>query len=214
MWLFAVCLIIVSWLPAIAEERPQPDRWRGLILDQSTPEDAIEALGKPKADVKDRLVVPVIEKWFDPRLKKKVLRRLTFKGIQGFRRVDLLFRDDRLVVIQLFLKDTIMPTALGNIYDLEFQPMVPGLMEGMFPDDVERHKGVAYPKRYPPFYSLVAVTRRSVVSAAVKNNSMGGLMRGALLGVDPAGAGFPGVVATLQLISRSLENRAGESLLK
>ncbi|MFN2493643.1 MAG: hypothetical protein ABR501_12260 [Pyrinomonadaceae bacterium] len=44
-----VAALLLSCLSVAAQDTdgPQPDRWRGLILDKSTPADAIKALGHP-----------------------------------------------------------------------------------------------------------------------------------------------------------------------
>src|SRR5258705_3230427 len=43
MVLWAVCVPVFTQ----DNDNPQPDRWRDLVLDQSTPEDALKVLGKP-----------------------------------------------------------------------------------------------------------------------------------------------------------------------
>lgn len=55
----AVLLIFlcVGFVCAQEQDRPMPDRWRGLILDQSTHEDVIRVLGKPKSDKPSELSV-------------------------------------------------------------------------------------------------------------------------------------------------------------
>ena len=124
-----------------ASDRPQPDRWRGLVLAQSTPDDALRVLGRPESDKPDRLLIYGVGKWFEPGLRKKILRRQSWKKVEGFDRVDLYYKGDKLVVIQLDFDKEIPPTALPNIYGLEFAPFVDALAESMFPRDFERHEG-------------------------------------------------------------------------
>jgi hypothetical protein len=46
--IFVVLLFCVNIAAPQEQDGAKPDRWRGLILDESTPEDAIKLLGQPK----------------------------------------------------------------------------------------------------------------------------------------------------------------------
>jgi hypothetical protein len=199
---------------AANEEGPRPDRWRGLVLDQSTPTDARNILGDPASDRPDRLFIYHVNKWFQPGLNKKNLRKIAFKGVEGFDKVDLYFREDKLVVIQLDPYQKIAPTALSNIYGTQFNPFVSGFEEAMSPQQFERNQGKVYPKTFPDSYSLVGLSSSSVIAAIVENSGFGSILKQGLGVRDTAGAGFPGTVRQIQLISRTLENRQGADLLK
>ena len=64
-----------------SNDTPQPDRWHGLILDESTPEDAVKVLGKPSEDKPQ----PNNLQHIDPRLSKaKVnMRDLSLRNRQA-----------------------------------------------------------------------------------------------------------------------------------
>lgn len=47
------------------------DGFRGLILNQTTSEDAARILGQPAADKVDRLDVTKISKWLDPKQRRR-----------------------------------------------------------------------------------------------------------------------------------------------
>jgi hypothetical protein len=197
----------------MAQDAAKPNRWRGLTLDEASAEEAIQTLGKPANDKQDGVGVHPLQRWFRPDLTKKIFRRLSFKEVEGFSHVDLYFLDGKLAVVQLQVKAELRPTALGNIYDLEFQPMMSGLEEST--GVIERHEGKAYPKSFPDFYNVVAVAPGVVVNAYVSNSSVGAILAKSLgSGINTAGGGFPGKVTAIQLISRRLENRAGADLLK
>ncbi len=206
-------LVPVVLMAMQAEDRPNPDRWRGLVVGESTFANCTDVLGKASEDKPDRLFLHPVDKWFVPGLNGKVLRKASYRGVPGFKRVDLYFRSERLVVIQLAPEETIQPSALPGIYGVEFRPFVSGFLEGMS-GDIERHKGEAYPRTYPSEYSLVASTPKAVLKANVSNSGIGAIMRKSMGAVDTAGGGFPGKVVLIQLISRQLENRAGSDLLK
>jgi hypothetical protein len=198
---------------ALSQEGAKPDQWRGLRLDESSVDQAIQALGKPVSDKQDGAAIRPIQRWFRPDLGKKIFRDLTFKEVEGFGRVDLYFLDEKLAMIQLQVKSGVLPTALQNIYGLEFQPMMSGFEESM--GVVERHQGKAYPKSFPSFYNVVAVGPTAVVNAYVRNDGIGAVLSKSFgSGIDTAAGGFPGKVGAIQLISRRLENRAGTDLLK
>jgi hypothetical protein len=48
--ILVVLLCCVNITAPQEQDGAKPDRWRGLILDESTPEDAIKLLGQPKKD--------------------------------------------------------------------------------------------------------------------------------------------------------------------
>ncbi len=170
--------------------------------------------GEPESDKPDRLFIYRVDKWFQPGLNKKVLQKQSFRKIESSDRVDLYYKADKLVVIQIDFAKQPPPTALQDIYGLEFVPYVGGLDEGWLPNDYERHKGRVYPKTYPDSYVLVAVAPSSVVPALIDNVGFGSMLKQSMGVRDVAGGGFPGKVRMIQLLSRTLESRSGEDLLK
>lgn len=195
----------------LSADGPQPDRWHNLVLSQTSSAEAIKELGASVADKDDRLFLRPINKWFESGLNHKALRKISFKDVEGFSEVDLYFREDKLAVIQLTLAKGIEPTALPNVYGLKFEPYIDGIFEAMNPSNFERNQGKVYPKTYPSEYALVAVSEKSVVSAHVTNNGFGAALRQSNGIRDTAGAGFPGKVKLIQLISRDLDIKGGAS---
>lgn len=84
----------------------EPDQWRGLILDESTPEQAIAKLGKPS---EPGMMIKAVLKG----AKKRGLNVQAFNwdNAEGFRDVNLYFLDGALAVIQLDRPKTAIPTA-------------------------------------------------------------------------------------------------------
>ena len=109
----AVLLISLCMGSVCAQEqdRPMPDRWRGLILDQSTPEDAIRILGNPKSDKPSELPVQRINNWITKKRKQKVFRKLKFDKPEGVDSAELYFLDGKLVMIQIDPKE-VRPNSL------------------------------------------------------------------------------------------------------
>jgi hypothetical protein len=211
--LFSLIILFLWSSLAAGQEVPSPDRWRGLLIGDSTAEDAVGLFGKPESDKPDRLLIWRIRKWFIPGLNKKTLRKQTFRGMDGFDRVDLYYYEERLAVVQLDFSRELDPNALKNIYGIEFVPFIERMAEAFFPADFERHQGKMYPKTYPDDYSLVAVGDRAIVCASISNGGIGSMLA-KVAKVPDSPAAFPGKVRMLQLISRKLENRQGADLLK
>jgi hypothetical protein len=197
------------------QDKPKPDRWRGLVLDQSTPEDAVKILGQPSQDKIGKLTVYDLQRWVSKKQKEKIFRNLEFKKPGGIDKATLSFLDNKLAMITLDVKSgTIAPNGLANIYVVPFQPMISAIDLAMFEKDYERNQGKIYPKTYPTVYALVAVSERSFVSAMVSNvPSFPGAL-GKSMGVPDEPGSFPGKVEFVQLISRALENRDGADVLK
>jgi hypothetical protein len=200
MKLVSIAILACSCLLGASqtEDGPKPDRWRGLILDESTAENALKTLGKPS---KDKTVT-----------KQFVSRIVTFKNLEGISEAQLIFEKDRLVVISLKPSRKIEAKAIPNIYGLEFEPRISGLEEAVNPGDYERHKGRVYPKTYPAVYELISVTPRSRGTCLIANNSFGSILKQSAGIRDEAE--FPGHAVLIQLVSRTLDNRRGADALK
>ena len=193
---------------------PMPDRWRGLVLDQSTPEDAIRILGAPERDKPASIAVFRIKNWLSKQAREKNFRTLEFKKPAGIDKAWLSFLDGTLVAITLDVKKGISPNGLANIYGVEFQPAVGALDMAFNPRDYERNQGRVYPKTYPTVYSLVAASEKSFIDAMISNvPSFGGAFARSM-GVPDQPGSFPGRVDFITLVSRRLENRDGADVLK
>ncbi len=90
-------------------DSPQPDRWRGLIIDEATPDDAIKLLGKPKKDKTDSLKIFGIQDWLSKQIKEKKFRLLGYEKPEGLDFVWLGFLDDKLVFTKLEPKNYRQP---------------------------------------------------------------------------------------------------------
>lgn len=196
------------------QEQARPDGWRGLVLNESSPEEAIQVLGAPSADTTDKLLAYRIQSWLTRRAKEKVFRRLDFKKPEGIDKARLFFLDNKLVAIDLDLKKGVSPQGLSGIYGIEFQPMVSGTDIAFNSRDYERNQGRVYPKTYPTVYAMVAASPESFITAMVSNvPSFGGAFAKSM-GIPDQPGTLPGKVETVMLISRTLENKDGLDVLK
>src|SRR5204862_4131673 len=92
------------------QDGAKPDRWRGLILDESAPEDAIKLLGQPKKDGLGNLYVSDIENWLSRKYwsthNGKAFRNLDYeKPSENINRALLSFLDNKLVGINIYPKN-------------------------------------------------------------------------------------------------------------
>ena len=139
------------------------DGFRGLILNQTTSEDTARILGQPAGDKVDRLDVTKISKWLDPKHKEKIFRQLSFKNVGDFSLIQLSFLENKLMMIELEFKKTILPERLDGIFGVEFA--VIGAQSG--PSDLPNEPG-KYPVRfiptyYPFDYNLVGISDKTFI---------------------------------------------------
>ena len=124
------------------QDKPMPDKWRGLVIDQSTPEDAFRILGQPAKDKVGSLTVMDVGRWVSKRQKEKIFRNLEFKLNESVQKATLSFLDNKLVMITLDLKSgTVSPNGLSNIYGIPFQPIIGAMDLALFSKDYERNQG-------------------------------------------------------------------------
>ena len=205
-----------------AQDSPKPDRWRGLVLDEATPEEAFSILGRAEKDNVDRLrVFYLSSKWITKKHKEKVFRTIRWKenkglnpSVKGIKYVQLSFLNNKLAMIEFEVKEKIDASALENIYQIQFDPRIDGIDEAFNPQNFERMQGRVYPKIYPTVYYLQSATENSFLGVLVDNASMGAVLKNVTGVKDSPGNGFPGKIANFQIVTRRLENRDGEDALK
>jgi hypothetical protein len=223
--LFLLALVFVCTTTSLAQQpTAQSDGWRGLVIDVSTADDAMQVLGKPKSDkTGQNLQLILVDKWLPgAKYNQKVFRRLTFKKPEGFDEVQLSFLDDKLVLIDLSVPkeepDWIDPDELKEMFNTDFSysewhfgKKLPPLAE------FEKAEN-APPKKFAELYHMIAITDRTFVIAGVDNIEA----RGTSLFGPPctscaksenkkrkardAGGTFPGQVWGIQIVSRKLAN--------
>jgi hypothetical protein len=220
--LLLVCLVFTTHSLA-QQPTPEPDGWRGLVVEVSTAEDAIRILGKPSSDKSGQnLKLILVDKWFPGgKYNQKIFRRLTFKKPEGLEQAQLSFLDNKLVLIQLDARtgevpDWVDPDDLSSMFNTEFiysewhfGKKLPPLAEFEKLDS-------AAPKKFAELYHLIAITDRSFIVAGVDNIKARGL---SLIGppctgcansennkrkARDAGGSFPGQVWSISIVSRRL----------
>ena len=200
-------------------DKPVLDSWRGLVIDASTPDEAIKILGAPEKDKPNEKFTPLVySKWFGNKIETR-FRKLSFKNVEGFDKVDLFFNNDKLAVIQFDMKKELSAAALVTAYQSKFYPLVGNFGGGVTPDELsEGNREVIYPDKFPLAYQLAAANDKAI-GVAFASSGFAENLASAM--VTPRGqqpkalsGALPGIVRTLQLISRTLENKKGTDLLK
>jgi hypothetical protein len=197
--IFVVLLFCVNIATPQEQDGAKPDRWRGLILDESTTEDAIKLLGQPKKDGLGNLYVSDIENWLSRKYwsthNGKAFRNLDYeKPSENINRVLLSFLDNKLVGINIYPKNVKgAPTkeSLPVIYGIPFEPVQSGTP--FFQPGADPHKVLRYPEcGIGCLWGIVAVTKTSFV--------VGGMVGNRLFSIT--------------LVSRTLQSKDGSDVLK
>jgi hypothetical protein len=175
-------------------DKPQPDRWRDLVLDQSTPADASKVLGKPT-----RRGMTVAKETGDRLLE------LEWKLTEDFELVEMQFTGGKLSSITLTKpKKAIAAFTVPKIYQLNFDVKIGESVRLSEASNSALHQEKVYPKSYPPRYTLVALTDRSLVQCEVLNVGTGQDAPDATRGADDPP--FPGIVNVIRLTTRRDQN--------
>jgi hypothetical protein len=151
-----LCLLLLAvTVLSQSDNRPRPDGFRGLILNQTTAKEATDILGQPVADKLNRLEVSKIGKWLDPKDKEKIFRHLTFKKVGDFRTIDLAFLDDKLMMIELEFGKDFKPEKLRNLFGIKFA-LVGGPSD--LPDKPGQYPRPFFATHYPDSFSVVGIS--------------------------------------------------------
>ncbi len=186
-------IILTVLLPSFSFGQ-SADRWRGLVLDEATPQMAIEVLGKAKSDKDSSRSLKYIAKGID---KPNDLRVLHWEKLEGFEDVKLYFVDGTLAIIQLEKpKDKIPAKVFVEAYP-------------------EAEFAVGRGANSAAFYELEAVTPKSTITAGVGNVS-GSVTRGLFgnLGHEGRIGKLEGNVVLVFIKSRRLDDKRGVDALK
>ncbi len=209
-------LILVFSSTAFGQsEKPEPDKWKGLRLDESTAEQVLQKFGKPKSDKIDKVALPAVGKLLTKELKEKKWRVIHYEQIENAKDALFVFgTGNRLLIIHFEPAAALSPQALVNAYQLPFKPVFSGIDQAMSPGDFSRDgNGSVYAKSYPTVYFIVAAADKSFVVAGIGNSSFGAVFKKSI-GLPDSGTTYPGKVYAVELISRTLENKDNVDVLK
>ena len=216
---YLATLIFLCATAVVAQEnRPAPDRWAGMVLDVSTPDDAIRLFGQPSKD-KDKITLelPRLLSWLSDKWKEKSFRTLTYKRMQEFQNVRFSFLEGKLVSITMEapngeLDDRwIDPDNLEQLFGVAFKPTArkygkklppPADFSANAPSELEKND-------YDYWYDMIAVSEHSFVVAIADNYQyQSGIFASPdakrRKKINARGVRYPGFVSDIELISRTL----------
>jgi len=139
------------------------DRFRGLILNQTTSEEAVRILGQPLTDKTDRLDVAKLSKWLDPKHKEKIFRQLSFKNVGDFSQIHLSFLENKLMMIELEFKKILFPARLNDLFGLEFAVIGAQGSPSDLPNEPGKYPVRFIPVFYPFNYNLIGISDKTFI---------------------------------------------------
>ena len=186
---FLIALLLSQVVPA-----QSVDRWHGLVVNESTPEQAVGIFGKPKSDKPNDRWHLMRDHWFIKNIGKQ-LRTLNYHNIEGFKNVRLKFdNNSKLVSVHLEPKQLTANAFTATYPNLEFRDDT----EVRTLADLKRPRNPR-PRPEPSYwgttFELIAATEKTIIIA-------GGY------------GGSSGRITIIEFISRTLEDRVGSELLK
>lgn len=188
----------------------QPDRWRGLVLSETTPEQAIAILGAPKESKPRKIRVQKIGEWLSREIKQE-LPCLRWEGVAGMKTVDAYFLNGKLAALDLQIQAEVRAAALDSIYGVKFQHLISHAGRvAAGPDAYQRDRGETFSNTNEVLYHVGAKAERAFLVAWCEVGFGEGLKNAYGAGTDTA---RPGKVRQLQMYSRALENRDGADVL-
>jgi hypothetical protein len=185
-----VILFCLSLLTAgtVAQSVASPDGFKALVLNETTIDDAISALGQPDTDKTDSLDVSKIGKGLDAKHKEKIFRKLSYKN-SDFSKIELSFLDGKLMMIDLTFKKSYDAEKISNLFAVRFALL--GGPAGL-PDKPGEYPVGFLATTFPAYYSMVAISERTFLFA----NCMSG-----------GGGSSPGIVQRTRQITRTLQKK-------
>jgi hypothetical protein len=200
----------------------QPNQWHELVLDQSSPDQAIQILGRPARDdagaflavMKKQHRSPAIGMAYliakSPTAKALSVRMMLFEGVEGFTSVVLIFRGEKLALIGLAPDKTnkINAADIPDEYGVPFRPIFSQRdLDAMWTMWDQSDQEVR-PRQYPDGYELVGSSSDGLSGVVVGVNNMPSFGKELVRGLDESVTHTPspdeknpGRVASLSLLS-------------
>ena len=194
--IFLLTSVLASFV-VIGGERPDSaDAWNGLMLDESTVEDAVAALGRPQKDKEDQKLTTTISNWLD---REARFRKLEYKKVAGVDHANFYFLDDHLKVIEIDLKHPFVAAELPLYYDLRyfFKDDSGILRPDPFDSGLEGYRR----GEFPSTFHVIGVGDSSFLVAFIAHQGVSRML------YEQTGvrSDVPGSVQVIQLISRLLQ---------
>ncbi len=196
----AIRLAILTLCCPVALAQAEAKEWRGLILGETTPQTAREALGEPAKVKQNQKLHTEARRWVN---RSRRYLRLEYKDPEGAKKIRLYFHNDLLAVIEFEPDEKIKALGLRDRYGVRLYPAVRGLRMTTDPDEWEPENRHRMALEYPVLYHLLGVGLEVFVDVTVGFD-------GLLKSLSDAGGGSlggdftPGRAMRVQLMARWL----------
>ncbi len=188
----------------------QHDRWNGLVIDETTPEQAIAKLGKPKADMKGEYANLWFARSLTNDINKPIYRILEFGEVGVSTYMMLTFSAGKLVAISAYPKDAPasgLVNKLGTSWRLPGDDLATDFENWDQPRSSEPRKAVTDNLKsvWSMGYGLIAKAPKVFALVSV----IPGVEDMNRTSISESGP-FWGNVMGLEIVSRTLERKPGE----
>jgi hypothetical protein len=212
-----VVLSLGASVTAMSDEA-RADGWGGMVLNVSSPEDAVRLFGKPAKDnYKVALDLPRLLSWLSETSKAKIFRTFVYKKLHDYKQVQFSFLDAKLVAITMEAPDAeleenwIDPDDLEQLFGVVFKPHQrkrntklppPAEFQANSPTDLKKDE-------YDYWYDMIAVSEKSFIIAVADNYKyISGLFEKPdakrRKKINARGTKYPGYVSDIEILSRTL----------
>jgi len=202
--------IITGQAQIKADDLPSATTWRNYKLRESSPDEIIKVLGKPKKDKTEVSEQELFKGWTTADSGKQV-RRIDYKKIGAFDSIEFTFLENKLVEMNFLFKQNkrqgiaksesnLFPAVkIPELFKTDFL-LFQGVPKNSKISDYEGQKETTVPKIYPQFYSILGINKDSVILVSVENSSLRSSWKGIIR--KPTVELFPGFAQRIQIFSR------------
>jgi hypothetical protein len=175
--------------------------WKGLMFDQSTIEDAINAAGQPSKRGREK--IKVVDEAKGVVVGTEDLQIVEFKNKDEWKKVSLGFLKNKLYKAKFWPRNKTLPASeIPGIYRADFVA-VEGFAKGVSLSVFEGKKEPEVPRVYPTVYFMISAIPDRYILASINNGSWGSLWKDAFKKATVEM--FPGFVEDIQIVSRKRE---------
>lgn len=158
----SLCGFVVAQEPNLRKQKND-----AFLLEKTSPEQAIEILGKPQSDKIQRLDVLLIDDWVDEKFKNNEARVLSFSPFEELGKVKLSFLNDKLVAVNFIVEKDIYAAQLSDIYKIQFVPVFNDFGVKSSVSEFEKRPKNVSAADFPRVYHLIGMNKSSVLTAKI-----------------------------------------------
>ena len=195
-----IWLAILALCCSFGLAQEEAKEWRGLILGETTPQEARSEMGDPVKIKEKQKLGTEARRWID---RKRRYQRFEYKKWENLKKVRLYFHNGLLAAIEFEPNYKLKAFELRDRYGMRLYPLVLGLRMTGDPENWEPDNRYREALDYPALYHLLGVGLEVFVDVTV---GFDGLLKNL---AENAGGGFggdftPGRAMKIQLMARWL----------